>query len=186
MELVLENFEDTINQVLAGAALISLVIGILKEGFPQGMIEGASIMISLCIIIVVNSGNNYISEMRLAALVQLSEKQEVGVYRNSVDRITIDSKELVVGDIVYFSAGMKVPCDMLMIEGQDVACNATELTGEPDDIPKEPVTEDNWNKGVMCCMLAKSLVTSGFGKAMVVAVGENTVAGVITLKTQAP
>jgi P-type Ca2+ transporter type 2B len=33
------------------------------------MIEGTSILIALCIIIVVNSGNNYLSEMRLAELV---------------------------------------------------------------------------------------------------------------------
>lgn len=34
-------------------------------------------------------------------------------------------------------------------------------------------------------MLAKSLIASGFGKAIVVAVGPKTVAGVITEKTQA-
>jgi len=32
-------------------------------------------------------------------------------------------------------------------------------------------------------MLAKSLVATGFGKALVVAVGPNSVAGVITEKT---
>jgi magnesium-transporting ATPase (P-type) len=32
-------------------------------------------------------------------------------------------------------------------------------------------------------MLAKSLVQSGFGKALVVAVGPNTCAGIITSKT---
>jgi magnesium-transporting ATPase (P-type) len=33
-------------------------------------------------------------------------------------------------------------------------------------------------------MLAKSLVTAGFGKALVIAVGPNSFAGVITEKTQ--
>jgi len=36
----------------------------------------------------------------------------------------------------------------------------------------------------MCTMMAKSLVTSGVGKAVVVAVGPHSVAGVITEKTQ--
>lgn len=68
----MENFDDKINQILLIAAIVSIIIGLLKEGFPEGLIEGSSIMISLCIIIVVNSGNNYISEKRLAALVGLS------------------------------------------------------------------------------------------------------------------
>jgi len=38
------------------------VIGVIREGFPQGMIEGTSILIALVIIIVVNSANNYASE----------------------------------------------------------------------------------------------------------------------------
>lgn len=36
----------------------------------------------------------------------------------------------------------------------------------------------------MCTMMAQSLLATGFGKAIVVAVGPNTVAGVITEKTQ--
>lgn len=35
-------------------------------------------------------------------------------------------------------------------------------------------------------MMAKSLICSGFGKAIVVSVGTNTVSGVITEKTQKP
>jgi Ca2+ transporting ATPase len=183
MELIAENFDDTINQILFGAALVSILIGLVKEGFPEGMIEGTSILISLTIIIVVNSGNNWVSERRLAALVNLSEQQEVAVQRNSTDTITIDSRELVVGDLVRFEAGMKVPADMIMVEGQDVSCNEGELTGEPDYVEKYVIDEQNWDQGVMGTMLAKSLVATGFGKAIIVAVGPKTVAGVITEKT---
>ena len=184
-ELIMENFEDTINQILCGAAIVSIIIGIVQHGLPDGLIEGTSILIALNIIIVVNSGNNYISERRLADLVNLSEKQEVAVYRNSTDTITIDSSLLVVGDIIKFEAGMKVPADCIMLEGQDVVCVEGELTGEPDGIDKVPVDEANYNSGIMCTMLAKSLIQTGFGKAVVMAVGPNTVAGVITEKTQA-
>lgn len=61
-ELVAENFDDKINIILLVAALVSVVIGLFKEGWPEGLIEGVSIMIALIIIIVVNSGNNWISE----------------------------------------------------------------------------------------------------------------------------
>jgi hypothetical protein len=38
------------------------------------MLEGTSIMIALCIIIVVGSGNNYASERRLAGLVAMADE----------------------------------------------------------------------------------------------------------------
>ena len=182
-ELVMENFDDPINVILLAAACVSVVIGLLKEGFPEGLIEGASIMIALVLIIVVNSGNNWISERRLANLVKLSDAQEVAVLRGSTEPITIDASELVVGDLIKYEAGMKVPCDCIMIEGQDTICSEVDLTGEPDGIEKVPLTEENYNSGVMCTMMAKSLIQNGVGTALVLAVGPNTVAVVITEKT---
>ena len=79
---------------------------------------------------------------------------------------------------------MKVPADCIMLEGQDVACVEGELTGEPDAVEKVALDQDNYNSGVMCTMMAKSLIQSGIGKALVLAVGPNTVAGVITETTQ--
>ena len=61
-ELIMENFNDPINVILCGAAVVSIIIGIIREGFPDGLTEGCSIMIALVIIFVVNSGNNYKAE----------------------------------------------------------------------------------------------------------------------------
>ena len=55
--------------------------------------------------------------------------------------MTIDSSELLVGDIVSFKDGEKVPADMILIEGQNVMCKESELTGEPDEISKVVVTQ---------------------------------------------
>lgn len=79
--------------------------------------------------------------------------------------------------------GEKVPADMMMVEGQDVLCNESELTGEPDDVEKVPVNESNYKDGYVCHMIAKSLIKSGVGKAIVLAVGPATMAGVITTAT---
>lgn len=135
-------------------------------------------MIALNIIIFVNSGNNYLSEKRLADLVNLSEKQMVAVYRGSTDTETIDANDLVVGDLVYMESGMKVPADMLMISGQDLSTVEADLTGEPDQQIKKVITEANMQD--IGTLLAKSLVVSGTGTAIVMAVGPNTSAGKIT------
>lgn len=84
-----------------------------------------------------------------------------------------------------FSQGIKVPADMIVLEGQDIVCDEGELTGEPIGIMKEAITRENYKNGGMATMIAKSLITAGTGKGLVVAVGPNTVSGVITTKTQA-
>jgi len=85
----MENFEDQINIILLVAAIVSIIIGLIQHGWPKGMLEGTSIMFALCIIIVVSSGNNWISERRLAALVGLAEAQDVAVYRCGDNKTTI-------------------------------------------------------------------------------------------------
>ena len=81
VELILENFNDPINVILCGAAVVSIIIGLIREGFPEGLTEGLSIMIALVIIFVVNSGNNYMSEKQLAKMVMQCNKKEIAVWR---------------------------------------------------------------------------------------------------------
>jgi Ca2+ transporting ATPase len=61
-ELILENFEDKILQLLLLAAFVSLVIGIINDGWAHGWVEGMSIFIAVFIIVSVTAGNNYIKE----------------------------------------------------------------------------------------------------------------------------
>jgi len=183
-ELVMENFEDFINIVLLAASVVSLAIGLIKEGFPEGMIEGTSIIIALFIIIVVNSGNNWISEQKLAKLVETSASAEIAVFRGDKEAITVDIQDLVVGDIVEIRDGMKIPADCILIEGQEFETNESELTGEPDQLSKVALTADNYTDGSVAALLGMSLCVKGFGKAVVIAVGESTVSGAITKATQ--
>jgi P-type E1-E2 ATPase len=150
------------------------------------MLEGTSIMIALGIIIVVSSGNNYASERRLANLVALADRQEVDVYRkgNNTETTRISYEDLVVGDLVEVSKGMKCPADLLLVEGDNIKCKEDALTGEPDEIEKVPLTMENYGLGKDAVMFAKSQVSNGKGKALVVMVGDLTEAGKIQKKVQ--
>lgn len=55
-------FEDFILKVLMGAAAVSLILGIINEGWAKGWIEGVSIFIAIAIIVSVTTTNNYIKE----------------------------------------------------------------------------------------------------------------------------
>lgn len=105
------------------------------------------------------------------------------MYRGSTEKIIVSNDDLLVGDLVAFEKGMNVPADMIMVDGQDVECTESDLTGEPDGVKKVALNEDNYKDGVMSTMLAKSQISEGLGKALVTAVGINTVAGIISLKS---
>jgi len=42
-ELILENFNDRINQILLGASVVAIITGLINEGWPKGLLEGVSI-----------------------------------------------------------------------------------------------------------------------------------------------
>jgi len=70
----------------------------------------------------------------------------------------------------------------VLIDGQDVKCKESELTGEPDDMPKSIITEKNYKDELQGVLLAKSLCVDGFGKGVVTAVGMQTESGIISAK----
>lgn len=49
-------------QLLLLAAFVSLVIGIINDGFENGWIEGSSIFLAVFIITTVTASNNYAKE----------------------------------------------------------------------------------------------------------------------------
>jgi P-type E1-E2 ATPase len=93
--------------------------------------------------------------------------------------VTVDTRNLVVGDVIKFKTGEKCPADCLLINGSDVKCDQCELTGEPDAFPKTRLTEDNAKDGDHCYMFGKSLVVEGSGTAVIVAVGDYSASGII-------
>jgi len=57
-QLLMEPFEDRILQILIGACVIQLAIGIFENGLA-GAVDGISIFIAIMIITLVTAGNNY-------------------------------------------------------------------------------------------------------------------------------
>ena len=50
------------------------------------------------------------------------------------------NSKLVVGDVVKIEEGMNVPCDGLVIKGNEVLTDESAMTGEPDNIKKASIT----------------------------------------------
>lgn len=76
----------------------------------------------------------------------MSEAQLVQVYRKgkSDESESVSYEELVVGDLIAISKGMKVPADCMLVNGDNVESKEDTLTGEPDDLPKTALTRENY------------------------------------------
>ena len=61
LDMISEAFEDTILQILIAAAIISTVVGVIKDGM-MGLVEGGSILLAIVIIVGITTGNNYKKE----------------------------------------------------------------------------------------------------------------------------
>ena len=171
-ELILENFEDKILQILLLAAAVSLVIGILNDGWAHGWVEGTSIFIAIFIIVSVTAGNNYAKEKQFQKLVAKAQEDFVAVFRGGEGASdTLGSPELVVGDVIEISSGMRIPADCVLISGTDIAADESAMTGEPDASEKQAVDEKSYHLNPNPFLLAKTLVEVGQGKALVCAVG---------------
>ena len=177
-ELIVENFEDRILQILLIAAFVSLIIGILKDGIEHGWVEGLSIFIAVAIIVSVTAGNNYIKEKQFQKLVSKASDDYIAVYRGEDgSTVTVHNQELVVGDVFKIESGMRIPADAILIAGTDIATDESAMTGEPEQVEKAAITEQNFEHNPNPFLLGKTLVESGQGLAIICAVGVHTRSG---------
>lgn len=126
-----ECFDDLILQILVVAAVASMGIGIYKDGWEHGWIDGTSIIVAILIIVIVTVSNNYVKEKQFQELQSKSDVMTARTTRGGVEAL-IDSTELVVGDIIEIPSGSTVPADCIVIKSTDLSLNENMLTGEPD------------------------------------------------------
>ena len=163
------SFNDATLIVLIVAAVVSFAVGIIEDP-AKGWIEGAAILFAVLLVAVVTATNDYNKESQFRKLNAVKDDIKIGVMRNG-EAVTIDVKDLVVGDILILNAGDRVPTDGLLVGGSDVSCNESALTGESDDKKKlvAPVSE-----GGDYFMLSGSTLATGYAHVLVTAVGEQS------------
>ena len=173
-ELFVAAFDDTTVLVLCVAAAVSLAVGVYDDP-AKGWIEGAAILAAVLIVAVVTATNDYQKQVQFRALNAAKDDVPVKVVRDGKGA-SLSTLDLVVGDVVRLETGDKVPADCVLcrVEGADVSCDESSLTGETDDVDKT-VDGD-------CFLLSGCCLTAGNCFAVVVAVGEESQWGRIKAK----
>ncbi len=177
----LDQFKSFMILVLMAAAVISGITGYLEgEGFTDAII----IMIIVVINAVIGVAQEAKAEKSLEALEKLSAPH-CKVLRDGETRV-IESRELVVGDIVILDTGDSVPADLRLIEAVNLKIQEAALTGESVPVEKdtEPVSPDAPIGDRTDMAFGSCSVTYGRGKGVVVATGTVTEVGKIAAMIQ--
>lgn len=179
LEFLWEAFQDQIVIILCVAATISIIFGMTLpnphsgEVEPEhGWIEGVAILISVLLVTMTGSINNYQKAKKFEEMERAQAIKELSVTRDGKE-ITIDSNLLTVGDILTLETGMELSCDAVFVSGSDLKINESALTGEPDLINKN---EEE------ALFISGTSVEEGNGKVLVLAIGMGSFQG--ALKSQ--
>ncbi|KAM4583213.1 plasma membrane calcium-transporting ATPase 2-like isoform 3-T3 [Fundulus diaphanus] len=190
LQLVWEALQDVTLIILEIAAIISLGLsfyhppggnaeacgeaagGAEDEGEAQaGWIEGAAILFSVIIVVLVTAFNDWSKEKQFRGLQNRIEQEQKFTVIRKGQVIQIPVAEIVVGDIAQIKYGDLLPADGILIQGNDLKLDESSLTGESDQVRK------SLDKDPM--LLSGTHVMEGSGRMVVSAVGVNSQTGII-------
>ena len=127
IKLFLETFKDPLVIILLIAALVQVFLG--------EVIESSIILAVVTLNAILSVIQSKKAEGSLDSLKKLSIPYTKVIRDN--EKITISSRELVVGDIVLLEAGDYVPADGRIIESQSLKIVEGMITGESEPILKD-------------------------------------------------
>ena len=170
--MFLEQFKATMVLILIGAAVISGLLGSVKDTIAIGVI--------VILFAIVGFVQEYRAEQAIAALKKLAVPL-VRALRGGQGR-EMSSTQLVPGDVILLETGNLIPADARVIESVNLRVQEAALTGESEPIEKtaNALTTPDLALGDRRNMLYMgTVVTYGRGKAIVTNTGMNTELGKI-------
>ena len=121
---------DRLWWIVGGSAAASALCGAFVHGV-SGLVEGASILGAVALIIAVSSFADWSKDKRFVDLQSLIQEESVAVIRGKFGATqSVSVWELVVGDVVLLEAGARLPADCLVIESADL--HAREASSSQD------------------------------------------------------
>lgn len=164
--------------ILLVAAVISFYTAFATEhgDLFEGLLIIAIVVIN-SVLAIVQEGN---AEKALESLQDMN-KQTATVIRDG-KVTTVESEQLVVGDILVLESGDAISADARLIEASQLRVEESALTGESEAVEKDAafIAEEDESLGDQLNMVFKGCtVAAGRGKAIVTAIGMATEMGKI-------
>jgi Ca2+-transporting ATPase len=175
--IFLSQFKDVMILILLAAAIVSGMVGDLKD------------TIVIMIIVLLNAIVGFVQEFRAEKAMQALKKMatiQAKVFRDG-NPGWLDASMLVPGDLVILEAGNAVPADVRIIESHNLQIEEAALTGESHAVEKisSSIGLEDIPLGDRKNMAYKgTFVTYGRGNGIVVATGMQTELGRIAALLQ--
>ncbi|WP_265653172.1 cation-translocating P-type ATPase [Enterococcus faecium] len=172
------SLSDFTTILLLVAAVISFYTAFATEhgDLFEGLLIIAIVVIN-SVLAIVQEGN---AEKALESLQDMN-KQTATVIRDG-KVTTVESEQLVVGDILVLESGDAISADARLIEASQLRVEESALTGESEAVEKDAafIAEEDESLGDQLNMVFKGCtVAAGRGKAIVTAIGMATEMGKI-------
>ena len=172
------SLSDFTTIILLVAAVISFYTAFATEhgDLFEGLLIIAIVVIN-SVLAIVQEGN---AEKALESLQDMN-KQTATVIRDG-KVTTVESEQLVVGDILILESGDAISADARLIEASQLRVEESALTGESEAVEKDAafIAEEDESLGDQLNMVFKGCtVAAGRGKAIVTAIGMATEMGKI-------
>ncbi|EDO06521.1 calcium ATPase SERCA-like family protein [Babesia bovis T2Bo] len=139
LSLFISQFDDLLVKILLGAAVISFILTLteVSESYAiTDFIEPLVILLILILNAIVGVWQESNAEQALEALKKL--QPTVATCLRNGRWSTVDSVDIVVGDVIKLRTGNKIPADVRVCEisSTSLSCEQSQLTGESRNVAK--------------------------------------------------
>src|SRR3989344_2616968 len=133
-QIFFSQFNNFLVYILIIASVVSVIIGFIQND-PDSYIDAGAIFVIVILNAILGFVQEYRAESSLEALKKLMT-QKVTVLRDGRQN-SIDSREIVPGDIMIIEAGDKIAADGRVIEQIGLKIQESSLTGESTSVGKK-------------------------------------------------
>ncbi len=176
LEHIINCFEDPTLRVLLFASIVSLIIGVAKDGLSTGWIEGTAIFFAVFLVVSISSYMNYQEMEQFLKLSRETKLKKVLVIRDGREK-EISIEDILVGDILKLRIGDIINVDGFVFGDAKAGMDESPVTGESDVMWKINNFELKGQKYSCPFVFSGSQVVDGYGNMVVAAVGDKTFEG---------
>lgn len=171
-------FINPFTAILLALAVISAVTDIALASPGE---ENYATVLIIATMVLLSGGLRFVQETRSGNVADklLGMLHTTACVERAGQKAEIPLEEIVAGDLVYLSAGDMIPADLRILCAKDLFLSQSALTGESEaveklgtDVSQKAALTDTANLAFL-----GSNVVSGSAKALVLAVGNNTMLG---------